>query len=99
MNHAYIVQHESDRPYSNRNYVLGLVDVRHFDALNPGNQVWALNGYSLDALDEIPAGCMRPFARSPAQHYISRGVSLVEQMDRIALAEKLIDEILGRRKT
>lgn len=74
MNHAAIVEAESTRIYGNRNYVLHLLDDRHFCALNQ-TPVWrdehgtlhekapapilALNGYCLDALDESPAGCMQ----------------------------------------
>lgn len=74
MNHKAIVQAESERPYSNRNYVLHELDERHFTALNqsPAKQnehghwvelapaaVIFINGYCLDALDESPAGAMQ----------------------------------------
>jgi len=95
MNHAAIIAAESERPYQNRAYTLGLIDQRHFDALNPGGLVLSLNGYCLDALDELPAGCMCQFVRHPAQHYVTRGVSLAEQQDREALAKQLIAEILA----
>ena len=99
MNHAAIVQHESQQPYRNRNYVLALLDDRHFDALNTDNHVSDLNGYCLDALDEIPAGCMRQFVRWPAQGYVTRGVSLAEQQKRDAVAERLIAELMAEEST
>jgi hypothetical protein len=96
MRHAGIMlEHESARPYRNRGYVLTQLDLRHFVALNPGNQVSALNGYCLDALDEIPAGCMTQFVGRPAQHYVCRGISLAEQQERNALAKKLVADVLA----
>lgn len=92
MNHAGIVQHESERPYVHRAYV-GVYGIDHatFEALNPGGHVLALAGYCLDAPDEIPAGCMRQSGRLPAQHYVGRGVSLKEQQALEAIAQRLLE--------
>lgn len=116
MNHAAIVQAESERIYSNRNYVLHLLDGMHFAVLNQ-TQVWrdehgtlhevapapvlALNGYCLDALDESPAGGMQSaeknlqhWRRQGYQLFTVRGLLLQDLVDRAALAEQLINEIL-----
>lgn len=94
MNHASIVAAESERLYSHRNYVLGRLDQRHFDALNPGAHVLGLNGYCLDALDDTPMGCMVGCARYPAQAFTARGLSWADMEQRRALAERLVAEIL-----
>ena len=99
MNHQAVIQSESERPYGNRQYILGRVDRSTFDALNQGGHVLALNGYCLDAIDELPAGCMRKCIGRPGQHYVIRGVSLKEQEDREALAQQLIDEILKEERS
>ena len=99
MNHQAIVQSESERSYSNRQYILGCIDQSTFDALNPGGHVLALNGYCLDAIDELPAGCMRKCIGGPGQYYVSRSVSLKEQNDRCTLAKRLIDEILKEEQS
>lgn len=98
MNHKAIVQHESERPYTQRTFQCWKLDRYHFDALNTGGTVLDLNGYCLDALDEIPAGCMRPIAWRPAQHYVVRGVSLAEQQALEALADELIAEIIAEER-
>lgn len=96
MNHAAICDAEAQRPYTNRAYV-GVYGIDHatFGALNQDGHVLALAGYCLDALDEVPAGCMCQFANHPAQHYVSRGVSLKEQEARRALAKRLIEEVVA----
>lgn len=60
--------------------------------------MFGLNGYRLDALDEIPRGSMGTCLRWPAQNYVIRGVSLKEQIDRNELAEQLINEILAEER-
>lgn len=90
MNHAAIVDAEATRIYNNRNYILHLLDDRHFCALNQ-TPVWrdahgelhekapapilSLNGYCLDALDESPAGAMQAEAKT-TQRGIVRGFQL-----------------------
>lgn len=95
MNHAAIVAEESERTYRQRSFMLAKLDQRHFDALNHDGHVLGLNGYCLDAMSEVPAGCMKTASRWPAQHYALRGVSLAEQQAREALAARLIAEILA----
>lgn len=95
MRHTAITHRESERPYKNRSYVSSDLDDRHFDALNEDDHVFGLNGYCLDALDEIPAGGMRHAPMWPAQTFAVRGMSLAELQERDALAEQLIAEILA----
>lgn len=98
MNHAAIVQAESERFYGHRAYVLGRLDQRHFDALNPGGHVLALNGYCLDAIDPVPSGCMTSCARMPTIGTNERGISEAERRERAALADRLIAEILAEER-
>lgn len=95
MNHTSICDHESMRPYRQRAYQIHKIDMDHFEALNKGGHVLSLNGYCLDAIDEIPAGCMDQFMNRPAQHHVRRGVSLAEQQEMEAYASKLIAEVLA----
>lgn len=94
VNHRSVCDHEAGRFYGHRNYVLGCLDQGHFDALNPGGHVLGLNGYCLDAIDPVPAGCMTSCARMPTMYVNDRGVSEVERQERNALAARLIAEIL-----
>jgi hypothetical protein len=120
MNHKAILDAESRRLYENRNFVLHLLDDRHFDALNQTPvyrdehgelhekepaPVLALNGYCLDALDESPAGAMQSAEKNLRywrtfgyQLYTVRGLTLADLMNRAALAEQLIAEILAERR-
>ncbi len=95
MNHPGIIKFESERLYNNRNYVFSELDDRHFDALNQDGHVCALNGYCLDALEEMPGGSMSTVLKTPAILFTVRGLSLKEIQDRNALAEQLIAEILA----
>lgn len=113
MNHAAIVQAESERLYANRNYILHKLDDRHFDVLNqtPVKRdengylyevvpapILALNGYCLDALDESPQGCMADFVNRPAQCYTVRGRTWAEIESGRKHAELLIAEMLAEIK-
>ncbi len=110
MNHAALTQAEGERLYEHRNYVLHLLDKRHFDALNKTRlcrdshgtlheaapaPVLALNGYCLDALDDIPCGGMHSCARLPTQLSMPRGRTLDQHIRGKALARKLVAEILA----
>lgn len=95
MNHAGVIQHESEQVYRNRGYALAELDDRHFDALNAGAHVLCLNGYCLDAIDVLPAGSMIAGHHYPSQACVSRGVSLFEQQEMDAEMAHLLDEILA----
>ena len=95
MNHPSIITYESERPYSLRSYILGSLESAHADAACECAMLHGLNGYCLDALDEIPAGSMVPIFERPAQAYAVRGMTHAELMEREALAEQLIAEILA----
>lgn len=98
MNHRSIVQHESDRVYKQRGWTTRHLDWEHFAELNKGAHVIELQGYCIDAVDEIPGGCMVQFVRRPAQYHVTRGVSLAEHREREALAQRLVDEILAEER-
>lgn len=95
MNHASLIEHQGAQLYRDRAYILSVLDQRHFDAFNPAGQVLGLNGYCLDAPDELPAGCMSDFASIPMQYTVQRGQSLEERQEIEALADRLIAEILA----
>ena len=91
MNYIAKITEESERPYANRNRVSGFLDVDY--TIQHGEYIFGVNGYCLDALDELPAGCMTTFLSTPAQKYVSRGRSIAEAVDREELAKKLIAEL------
>lgn len=93
--HRNIVEFESSQTYRNRSYISHKLDSGHFEALNTDGHATTLNGYCLDALDDLPAGGMESFVNRPAQIRNSRGYSAQEIRERNDLAEKLIDEILA----
>lgn len=95
--HAAIVQAESERFYDRRRYIMWQLDDRHFEALNPGGLVLDLNGYCLDALEEVPAGCMTSCARMPTMHVNERGVSEAERRKRDEIAKRIVAEILAEQ--
>jgi len=95
MNHASIIEHEAERPYRNRSNIMHKLDTLHFHHLNTGDHVLTLNGYCLDAIDEIPSGSMRPMFERPSQAYMVRGFDAAEILAREVLAEKLIAELLA----
>lgn len=109
MNHKAICDHEAERAYRQRAYIMHELEDSHFDALNPDGHVFGLNGYCLDALDYIPGGGMEADTPGPVfyargwekrgrQIECVRGVSLSEIREREALAERLIGEILAEEK-
>lgn len=98
MNHLAVIEAESIRLYRLRSYILADLDDRHFEALNTDGHVIALNGYCLDALDDLPRGSMSTCMRKTAIDFITRGSTLAEQQEREALAERLIAEILAEEK-
>lgn len=110
MNHRDIVESQSRRIYDNRNYVLHKLDTATFKALNqtPARRaddgtlyetapapVIAINGYCLDALDEIPQGCMVAFAGMAAQGYVVRGKDWADVLRCREISTKLIAESLA----
>lgn len=106
MNHTGIVEHESERVYRERAFILHKLDDQHFEALNPEGHVLGLNGYCLDALDHMPAGGMEEDAPGPVFHSrgysnrgrqleICRGLTMENIREREALAARLIAEILA----
>lgn len=107
MNHKSIIQHESERVYKMRNYVSHLLDQRQFEDMNQDAHVIQLNGYCLDAIDELPSGSMGVmggksiygFPARPVINCVPRGVSLKEKETRDALARKIIEEILAEEAT
>ena len=117
--HKAIVQAESERIYANRNYILHRLDTRVFNALNQTPvyrdehgelheaapaPILALNGYCLDALDEIPQGCMKGFeGKNTGIQYISQGFTVrhmtwAEIQECSRRAKEIIDQILKEIK-
>lgn len=98
--HEAIVAAESMRFYERRRYTMYQVDDRHFHALNPDGHILGLNGYCLDAIEEIPAGGMSSCARMPTIQTVVRGTdwSYALQREREDFANRLIDEILAEAK-
>lgn len=119
MNHAAIVDCESTRVYQNRNYISSKLDGTVFAILNQ-TPVWrdergtlhevapapilALNGYCLDAPDELPAGGMQGAAADDSwfkgrgfQLHTERGRTLKELEDRATLIERLVNKIIAER--
>lgn len=94
LDHARVVQYESELPYKQRNYVLAKIDDRHFEALVEGSHDLALNGYCLDALELLPAGCMVQGWRHPRQLCVRRGTVPQELREREAAFAQLIAEII-----
>lgn len=95
-NHKGVIEEESTRPYKTRAFALiGQLDDQHSQS--------GMNGYCLDALNELPAGGMvadamaaNPQWRSwPRAIRLERGVSLQEVRERERIAENLINEILA----
>lgn len=103
MNHKSIVQHEGDRVYRIRSYQSGQLDRRVFTPLSSGDHSNGLNGYCLDAVDEVPAGGMRsawttsmhdhPINAGHQQH-ITRGVLMAELREIDEVAQQIISWIL-----
>jgi len=79
VNHRAIIEAESMRLYRLRSYILGDLDERHFEALNTDGHITALNGYCLDALDDLPRGSMSTCMRYPAIDFITRGSTLANR--------------------
>lgn len=98
MNHPSIIEHESMRLYRNRSYILSDLDDRHFEALNTDGHVIGLNGYCIDALDDVPSGSMTWIARWPAINFVDRESTFVEREVREALAKQLVAEILAEEQ-
>lgn len=81
--------------YRNRDYVLHILDDRHFDALNsmPNHYTTAVATTGcLDALEMLPGGCMRSITTMMFDQYtVTRGIDLKDQR-RI---DKLMEEIFS----
>lgn len=86
--HASITRHQGDQAYRNRGYITSRLDDRHFEELLHGGFDLDLNGYCLDALDQIPAGCMNSHSGRPVQTLVTRGITLREQL---AIDEMIAD--------
>lgn len=104
MNHAAIVKHESERIARQRSYILAYLDDRHFEAFNDDQcSTSFLNGYSIDALEYLPAGGMEsdawPHDRSRPtrgrQLEVCRGYTMEDLKERSELADRLIAEIMA----
>lgn len=102
MNHAAFVAHEAGLPYRLRSYFVWQLDDEHYEALNPGNHLYCMCGYSLDAVEEIPAGSMVSIGYAEdvrrgvgSIHYTPpRGVTLKEQQEEDAAVNAMIEEII-----
>lgn len=109
MNHQGIVAFESDSRLQHSRYILHRLDDSHFNALNPGGHVLGLNGYCLDAPDEMPAGSMLAMASSDAerrrgrhaergtQSLVIRGIGAAEIERQRKRIDELIDELLTEK--
>lgn len=109
MNHAAIVEFESNLRLQHSRYILHRLDDSHFDALNPCGHVLGLNGYCLDAPDEMPAGSMLAMASTDAerrrgrrpergtQSLVIRGIGAAEIERQRKLVDELIDELLTEK--
>lgn len=109
MNHAAIVAFEGDSRLTHSRYILHQLDDAHFDALNPDGHVLGLNGYCLDAPDEMPAGSMLAMVSSDAerrrgrrgdrgtQSLVIRGIGAAEIERQRKLVDELVDELLHER--
>jgi hypothetical protein len=95
MKHASIVDQESKRLYRLRAYCLSDLDEAFFLELNSGDHASSLNGYCLDALEQSPRGSMSTCCGQPSQDFVSRGRTHAERVEREALADRLISEILA----
>lgn len=96
MNHKALIAHEAEIPYRRRSYVLWQLADEVFDALNEGNHTGASCGYSLDAIEEIPAGSMVSIGGRPAIHYMpERGVTLAEHEANERLVDEMIAEMIA----
>ena len=92
--HLSIVDTESNRSYDLRRNIWWALDTEYFNALNTDGHVIGLNGYCLDALNEVPAGGMISAPRHGRQQVSLRTLTLAEVNMIKARIEEMVDEIL-----
>lgn len=104
MIHSQLVHVLGVRPYQERSYCLHLLDDQVFNLLNVDDHVLGVNGYCLDALEDLPVGCMaaddpewalaKPGVYQPK---IARGQTEDQRLRVLRVLEQLIDEIRSNR--
>lgn len=96
--YKHIVLTESERINQERIYQSYKLDKSHFELLVCGSFDLDVNGYCLDAPENIPAGGMYVAAKMPTQMWSIRSKTTDEIKELDAIAEKLINELMKELK-